>query len=82
MNARWINICEREPAQNRELQVIVVQSNGDGAYDLEYESATLTEQGWDFAGTPRFTRVVAWLDSEQRLYKEELSRIPKDSLRF
>lgn len=59
LDARWINTCEREPAQNREMQVIVVQSSGDGAYDLEYASTTLTERGWKFVGIPRFTKVVA-----------------------
>ena len=82
MSAHWVNLCEREPAHNHEVQVIVVQSSGEGAYDLEYESATRTEQGWEFSGTPRFTRVVAWLESDDVLNREELVHVPKDNLRF
>jgi len=82
MSARWVNLSEREPAENKQVQVIVVRGSGDGAYDIEYELATLTPRGWRFEGKPTFTRVVAWLESEQALDREELVRVPKDNLRF
>lgn len=82
MSAHWVNLCEREPAENMEVQVIVVRGSGDGAYDVEYELATLTPRGWRFDGTPKFTRVVAWLESERVLDREELARVTKDNLRF
>lgn len=82
MSARWVSLCEREPAENKRVQVIVVRGSEDGAYDMDYQLATLTARGWLFEGTPTFTRIVAWLESEQVLDREELVRVPKDKLRF
>ena len=82
MGAHWVNLCEREPIENKLLQVIVVHICGEGTYDLDYELATLTAAGWHFEGTPTFTRVVAWLESERALDRDELVRVPKDKIRF
>lgn len=82
VDPHWVNLCEREPAENQQVQVIVVHVSGGGADDMEYESATLTSRGWRFNGTPRFTRVVAWLEADRALDRKELVRVPKDALRF
>jgi hypothetical protein len=61
---------------------MVVQGAVSTGHDIEYSEAELTPHGWRFCGTPRYTNVVAWLESDRSLSRDELSKVPKDEIRF
>ena len=82
MEPCWINVCEQEPEEGREVQVLVVQGTDRNGYDIGYGKATLTESGWRFSNTPQYPRVVAWLESDRFLSGNELSQVSKDRIRF
>ena len=77
MQPHWVSIYEREPQVGREVQLLLVGNDGS----IGYGSATLTAGGWAFSSRPEYTSVVAWLESDRRLTREELSNVPKTSIR-
>jgi hypothetical protein len=82
MNAHWVNICEREPTVGKKVQVLVVKQSDVDGYDIDYETAMLTDSGWRFIGHPQYTRVVAWLEADGNLSRLKLSNVPKNAIRF
>ncbi len=82
MEPHWVNVFEREPVQGKEVQVLVVQRTTTNGYAIEYGRATLTPTGWLFGRSPHYTNVVAWLESDSSLSRDELSNVPKDRIRF
>jgi hypothetical protein len=82
MVSQWVNLCEREPKEGKEVQVLVIQRTGSDSHDIDYEKATLMADGWVFSGAPRYRNVVAWLESHQILSRVELSNVSKTSIRF
>jgi hypothetical protein len=84
VKARWVNIIERLPDYDTEVQLLVVGPNENGTRDIGYtKGRLLTTLRWDFLAKPRYTNVVAWLESEgSDLRHDELSDVPKDEVRF
>ncbi|OLB21219.1 MAG: hypothetical protein AUH15_09545 [Acidobacteriales bacterium 13_2_20CM_55_8] len=56
----------------------------NGARNIGYtEGKLLTNMRWDFISKPRYTNVVAWLESDENdLPHDELSNVPKDKVKF
>lgn len=88
MQPHWVNTVDTKPNKDREVQVLVVQDStcsltGGSVYDIDYGLAVLSGGHWAFVGTrPQYTRIVAWLESDRRLDRCELEKVPKDSIRF
>jgi hypothetical protein len=80
MDPCWVNICEREPTKEQELWVMVV--SGMGTDNIRYEMAKLTKSGWRFRAKPEYKKVVAWLESDRILSRQEVSDVPKCRIRF
>jgi hypothetical protein len=80
MDTCWVNVCEREPTKDQELWVMVV--SGRGTDNAGYEMAKLTKSGWRFRAKPEYKKVVAWLESDRILSRQEVSDVPKDGIRF
>jgi hypothetical protein len=77
MKPHWVNICEREPEPNKEVQVLLISMGTN----VEYARATPTNHGWDFTAEPASGQIVAWLESERFLNENELGEVPKDAIR-
>jgi hypothetical protein len=82
IEAHWVNLIDREPPKGKDMQVLVVQTSGPRSSDIGYEDAKLTDSGWVFSGTPQYRHVVAWLESDRRLTRDELSQVPKTAIKF
>jgi hypothetical protein len=80
MDPCWVNMCERDPTKDEELWVLVVSEMGTG--DMGYERAKLTTSGWRFSAKPEYTKIVAWLESDRPLSRQEVSNVPKSGIRF
>ena len=80
MEPCWINFGEREPTENKEFWVMVV--SGMGTNNIGYEMAKLTRSGWRFQAMPKYKKIVAWLESDRLLSRQEVPDVPKDGIRF
>jgi hypothetical protein len=82
MEPHWVNLIEHDPEGDKLVWVLVVERLDDSSHDIGYAKATLTTSGWTFSGTPEYTRIVAWLESDRDLSRSEVSNVPKDRVRF
>jgi hypothetical protein len=80
MDPCWVSLCEREPTKDKEFWVIVVAGMGTG--DIGYGRAKLTTSGWRFPAKPKFSKVVAWLESDRSLTWQQVRDVPKGGIRF
>ena len=80
MNPHWINTCDRLPDDDKEVYVLVVHRRSS---DIEYARAKRSEARWVFTTKSPYSKVVAWLESDNlSLSDNELSRVPKDEIRY
>lgn len=80
LTPRWVNTCDRLPDNDGTVHVLVVHSRSG---DLDYAKAKLSRAGWVFSTKPPYSRVVAWLEPDSvSLSRDELSRVPKDAIRY
>jgi hypothetical protein len=80
MEPHWVNARERLPEDGREVYVLVASCVGD---DIEYARARRSNARWVFAAKPLYPETVAWIEPcDISLSDDELSRIPKDEIRF
>ena len=77
MKPHWVNVCEREPKLDQEVQVLVIRLGSH----IEYAKATPTDRGWVFAAEPLPGQIVAWLESDYFLDEQEIRAVPKDVIR-
>jgi len=82
MEPCWVSLCEREPAKGTEIWVLVVQGMATDSHDIGYEKAELTTSGWRLSAKPEYTRIVAWLESDRLLSRQEVSEVSKGGIRF
>ena len=75
METHWVNVREREPQLGKEVQLLLVGKD----CSIGYGSAALKADGWAFRSRPEYPIVVAWLESDRCLTREELSNVPKVS---
>jgi hypothetical protein len=81
MDPHWVNSSEHNPEQDKLVWVLVVERIDDSSHHIGYAKATFTTSGWAFRGTPEYTRIVAWLESDRELSRSEVSDLPKDGIR-
>lgn len=82
LSPRWINTCDRLPDNDKEVYVLVVRARKD-ASDIGYTKAKRSSAGWVFVTTSPYHVIVAWIEPENiSLSQDELSRVPKDNIRF
>jgi len=82
LSPRWINTCDRLPDNDKEVYVLFVRTRKDGC-DIGYTKAKWSSAGWVFVTTSPYPVIVAWMEPEDiSLSEDELSRVPKDNIRF
>jgi hypothetical protein len=80
MNPHWVNTCERLPDNDKEVYVLVVHSRSG---DIDYAKAKLSRAAWVFSTKPPYSKVVAWLEPDNfSPSRDELSRVPKDKIKY
>jgi hypothetical protein len=77
MSPHWVNLCDREPELDKQVQVLMIRLGSS----IEYAKATPTNRGWVFAAEPLPGEIVAWLESDYFLNDSEIRDVPKDGIR-
>jgi len=80
LDVHWVNTCDRWPDYDKEVYVLVVDSRGG---NIEYARAKLSKAGWAFTTKAPYSKIVAWIEPDNVSFSgDEISRVPKDMLRY